>query len=74
MQVEESLSCSQARSQEVPGKKNMQENILEPAPMMFPLPLQIASTKFLQTSALSKPEDNIMDRVIQTSQSSKTST
>lgn len=66
--------CSQARSQEeVPEKKNMQEKILEPAPITFPLPLHTTGTKFLQTSAPSKPENDVMDRVIQRSPGSKTS-
>lgn len=53
--------------------KNTQENIFEPAPIMFPLPLHTTGTKFLQPSAPSKWENSVMDRVIQKSQGSKTS-
>lgn len=54
-------------------KKNMQENILEPAPIMFWLPLHTTGTKFPQSSAPSKWENNVTNRVIQKSQGSKTS-
>lgn len=40
---------------------------------MFPLLLHAIGNKFLQTIAPSKPENNVMDRVIQRSQGSKTS-
>lgn len=54
-------------------KKITQEKILEPTLIMFPLPLHSTDTKFLQTSAPSKTENDVMDRVIQRSQGSKTS-
>lgn len=73
-EISELLSSKVTRSaRKKKNKIKKARKKLEPTPITFPLLLYAIGNKFLQTIAPCKPENNVMDRVMEGSQSSKTS-